>query len=580
VLSQLTQSGVGPGNGRGGGLSDSVDLFANLSGTLTQNDTFDMVKVTTTEREPFYLRFGVADVVDENGFREQDPQGLQVSRGLPEPEIIAGDGVSQQAHRATVEVTNRFNMRRAPLYPTLRSTGNFDGSWLYDADTGVLFSTRESSRGRRYEFDYVRTLYSEQALRTAPELPANDPIRRRSGVVPNDPFVAELVDRLTRDADTEYDKVEAIYRHFSAKNGFTYNLTTKPATNASQIVSFLQNKIGFCQQYAAAMAWMVRQAGIPARVAFGFTRGTARDRGLVMTNRNLHAWTEVYFSGFGWVPFDATPASAVVGAARSEWAPDVDRVDQAPTSAGPAPSTSAGGASTAPSTPDRDRDRDLGAAGGPGTITPTGPSWQAVSAVGGTVLLLILLSLPAVLRMLRRRRRHAATLRAPQPTAAQPDQDPSAAPRMVVTATDAARARRDAHAAWDELVDTMIDYDVDVDPTETPRVTANRLVRQVSLAGPAAEAATLLGRAEERARYARAPLAGQELTTALDRVRHAVAAGSSRRTRLRAAVLPPSVLLRWRHALGGTTERVVALFSRAGDALIRFSPRRLLPHRR
>ena len=47
------------------------------------------------------------------------------------------------------------------------------------------------------------------------------------------------------------------------------------------------NKSGYCQQYAAAMAWMVREAGIPARVAFGFTSGSGRDgNAYVITNRN------------------------------------------------------------------------------------------------------------------------------------------------------------------------------------------------------------------------------------------------------------------------------------------------------
>ena len=56
---------------------------------------------------------------------------------------------------------------------------------------------------------------------------------------------------------------------------------------------------------------MLRAAKIPSRVAFGFTKGTNYTGGVyVLTNRNLHAWTEVYFDGFGWIPFDATPSSS------------------------------------------------------------------------------------------------------------------------------------------------------------------------------------------------------------------------------------------------------------------------------
>ncbi len=67
------------------------------------------------------------------------------------------------------------------------------------------------------------------------------------------------------------------------------------------------------------MAWMVRAAGIPARVAFGFTNGTSRDGdAMVLTNFNLHAWTEVYFAGvrLGAVRRDAAHRGARRGASR------------------------------------------------------------------------------------------------------------------------------------------------------------------------------------------------------------------------------------------------------------------------
>ena len=134
-------------------------------------------------------------------------------------------------------------------------------------------------------------------------------------------------------------------------------------------------------------------------------------------------------------------------------------------------------------------------------------------------LLIALLLVPALRRVLLRRHRHAAT--APKPpkvtaaSGAAPDLD------IVVTA-DAIQAREDAHAAWEELLDTMIDFRIPVDPTETPRVTAQRLVKDAVLLDEPATAATLLGTAEERARYARQPLQGGELTVALGRVRRGV----------------------------------------------------------
>ena len=57
------------------------------------------------------------------------------------------------------------------------------------------------------------------------------------------------------------------------------------------------------------MALMLRYLGIPARVAAGFTSGVydkEREQWSVY-DRNAHTWVEVWFDGFGWLPFDPTP---------------------------------------------------------------------------------------------------------------------------------------------------------------------------------------------------------------------------------------------------------------------------------
>jgi hypothetical protein len=58
------------------------------------------------------------------------------------------------------------------------------------------------------------------------------------------------------------------------------------------------------------MALMLRYLGIPARVAAGFTSGSLDDEGdtWTVTDRNAHTWVEVWFRGYGWLPFDPTPA--------------------------------------------------------------------------------------------------------------------------------------------------------------------------------------------------------------------------------------------------------------------------------
>ena len=62
--------------------------------------------------------------------------------------------------------------------------------------------------------------------------------------------------------------------------------------------------------YAGTMTVMLRMLGIPSRVGEGFTEGTRNvSRGTyVVTDRDAHAWVEVWFPKFGWMPFEPTPS--------------------------------------------------------------------------------------------------------------------------------------------------------------------------------------------------------------------------------------------------------------------------------
>ncbi|MBO4207928.1 transglutaminase TgpA family protein, partial [Micromonospora echinofusca] len=579
LLDRFTSgSGDGTGGSGAGGTSGEIDLFAALSGQLTQSETTDMVRVTTAEPSPFYLRFGVADELRPDGFRVRNPSGAAVNRGLPEPEPVPG-GVTRRQYQAEVEITRDLNMRLLPVYDQPVRIRGLDGNWLYDQELDVVFAKRGTSRGKKYSFDYVRSTYSPEVLRAARPLSADASVLAEQTTRPIVPAVENRVRELIAGRTTDYDRVRAIYDFFSAKNGFRYQLSTERGTSGQEIVDFLENRVGFCQQYAAAMAWLVRAAGIPARVAFGFTNGSGRQGDTyTLTNRNLHAWTEVFFNGIGWVPFDATPADSVVGSARSAWAPNADAPDPVPSSTA---TTTPGGvpASAGPDGPDaadRELDADLNtAAGTGGPASPNWPWWLL-----GVVLLAGLLAVPALRRAALRRSRQPHRVGATGGgTSVRATPGPGGSVTgLVVLDPDLQQARADAHAAWAELLDTLVDFRIPVDRTETPRATADRLVRQ-GLDEPAAEAARLLGRAEERARYAREPLTGGQLPPALRSVRRALAAEADRRTRVLAAVLPPSVLLHWRTWVGDTSSRVVAAVGRLRTAMLRWNPRRLLANR-
>jgi transglutaminase-like putative cysteine protease len=578
LLSQITQNGSGIGDGSGGsGSGGKISLTAALNGSLTQGDTVQVIKLTTDEQEPFYLRFGVADQLTNVGFGSRNPTGNSVNRGLPDPRGGTAGGEFQQYH-AQVEISDSLRQTLLPVYANTIHTGDLGGGWSFDPNQQVIYSGRQTTKGKKYSFDYVRASYTEAELRGAGPLSRDNPLRTQYTNTPRDEYVDNLVAGLIKGKTTDYDKMRALYNYFSKEHNFSYSLSTAPAGSSSDIAAFLKNRVGYCQQYAAALAWMARVAGIPARVAFGFTKGAQQGDSWVITNRNAHAWTEIYLQGFGWIPFDATPASNVAGSTRTDWAPNVDQ--PAPTASSSADAASPGASSSAAAGKPNKADHDPNGPGPAGNIDigSSPVSYKTLWTAAGVALLIALLLVPALRRLMVRRRRHAATVpKAPKVLAAS-GAGPPGEHGIVVTA-EAAQAREDAHAAWDELLDTMIDYRIPVDPTETPRVTARRLVEEAVLLEEPAAGATLLGAAEERARYARQPLQGAELNAALHRVRKGVARSATRRTRITASLLPPSVLLRWRLGLAEASTRAAATSSRWRDLVARFSPRRLLTNR-
>jgi transglutaminase-like putative cysteine protease len=118
-----------------------------------------------------------------------------------------------------------------------------------------------------------------------------------------------LSQRLRAGAASPYDYVVRVERYL--QHGFRYE--EGPAPSVYPLESFLfKTKAGYCQQFAGAMALLLRMGGVPARVAAGFTPGSTSGSSheWVVADTNAHAWVEAWFPHYGWVRFDPTPAAA------------------------------------------------------------------------------------------------------------------------------------------------------------------------------------------------------------------------------------------------------------------------------
>jgi transglutaminase-like putative cysteine protease len=105
-----------------------------------------------------------------------------------------------------------------------------------------------------------------------------------------------------------YAVAVALERWFRATGGFTYSEQPGSTPGLPPLAGFVTyTQTGYCQHFAGSMALMLRLLGIPARVAAGFVSGRYRDGVWRVTDHDAHAWVEVWFRGYGWLPFDPTP---------------------------------------------------------------------------------------------------------------------------------------------------------------------------------------------------------------------------------------------------------------------------------
>jgi transglutaminase-like putative cysteine protease len=124
-----------------------------------------------------------------------------------------------------------------------------------------------------------------------------------------DDDVRLLARTLTQGKDTPFEKALAIQDYLRDPKVFRYSLQVPSlAEGGNELRRFLLSvREGYCEQFAIAMAMLAREAGIPSRVAIGFTPGTPKDDYFQVTTHDAHAWPELWFPRAGWVYFEPTP---------------------------------------------------------------------------------------------------------------------------------------------------------------------------------------------------------------------------------------------------------------------------------
>ena len=298
----------GRGSGSGG---FGIQPFTELRGMLDQGSNGELFRVSGLGQDKKLLRALTLDTyTPDKGWGllndGKSQQGSPVGTTLPPSPGDDGTGVPRTIRIEPVNWRDNW----LPIYGAPRMIDNAGGDYLYNQVSGTIFTIKS----------VVPPTYTETAsLRepTANELRATPPVDdlppAYTQIADVDQRVVAKTRQLVAGATNDFDRASAIWRYFTAQNGFVYDTKTADATDKDALADFILNgKRGFCEQFASAMAVMLRVAGIPSRVALGFTPGvpSAGDvNTLSIGTQDAHAWVEVYFGAKGWVSFDPTPLS-------------------------------------------------------------------------------------------------------------------------------------------------------------------------------------------------------------------------------------------------------------------------------
>jgi transglutaminase-like putative cysteine protease len=387
---------IGPGIGGGGTVE--LDALVSLRRSLVNNDDRVVLTFATTADAPDYLRLATLEEFDGEAWRPATATSLG-----PQPPAAPG----AQAAGAGTGPLAEYRLDVGPLTGTalpspsgtIASLNDWPVAW--DQRTSLPVRTDgETIEGTRIGLVVAPANTDASGLRAASTLAPTS----GAGPYPEDsadptPLVGDELPRLaaevTEGTTNPYDAAVALQRWFRVDGGFTYSTQVQGGSDEDALATFLDERVGYCEQFAATMALMARSVGIPARVVVGFTQGSQDGNTWVVRGTDAHAWPELWMGSAGWVRFEPTPGNptTTVPGYTLESTPT-----QAPTTG---PTTDSTAPETAPTgdpaqAPDVN-EPDFGAVGAQEGGAPVG--WLLLGLVA------LLLLVPALVRVVRRRRR-------------------------------------------------------------------------------------------------------------------------------------------------------------------------------
>lgn len=292
---------------RGTGPIQMQDPTIDLTRNLAQQSQDVMLTYQTSREQGAYLRLASLNTMDADSWK-LEPVSLQTG------ELPKAPGLTAASTTFTTSVQMRsFSSQYLPA-PYAPQSFQADGQWGYDPETLMVLSTSsndtDATRNLSYQVTSETTDPDPASFNSAKAgNPGNASLTTVPDGVPSE--IVQLANQITRNEPTPVLKAAALQAYLRDPQKFTYSVEAPSGDGFEVLKNFLfVNHKGYCIHFASAFALMARIVGIPSRVSVGFLPGTKNQNGWQVQGKDMHAWPELYFEGYGWVRFEPTAGVA------------------------------------------------------------------------------------------------------------------------------------------------------------------------------------------------------------------------------------------------------------------------------
>lgn len=306
----------------GGGYTGFSDGRTVLGGDLQLDSTHVM---DVKANQPLYMTGAVYSRYDGRSWETAEAKMMEIDgstlRVVPQP--LIPDLVNQSVTcriRPARDTEYLFHAGEIQSFDSLKTSlltdgnGNFQaGDKLSAGDeyisrgipksmsdeaafhAGKGYFSRETQDREWYDRAYEESRWAaDNYLDLPPELPER---------------VRTLAREITAHAPNDYERLRMLEAHL-CQLPYTLHPGETPAGQDFVDYFLFEQRQGYCNHFASAMAVMSRCIGLPSRFVKGYVLpGVPEEDGYYrVTNYMAHAWVEVYLEGFGWLAFEPTAA--------------------------------------------------------------------------------------------------------------------------------------------------------------------------------------------------------------------------------------------------------------------------------